>query len=126
MKKIISILCAAAIVVSLFALAGCGGSKEIPADSVYIGTWKAVRAEIMGEEASLEEELEGGDWVFTLKADGTIEQTYDGKTESGVWSITDKGVKAKIDGAKSSIKFTYEDNQLVTKIIANIYFEKQS
>lgn len=116
----------AALVVSLFALVGCGGKKEIPADSIYIGTWKAVRAEIMGEEASLEDELEGGDWIFTLKADGTVEQTYEGKTETGVWSITEDGVKVKIEGSKKSLKFTYEDNQLVTKIIANLYFEKQS
>ena len=125
MKRIIAVLCVAALAVSLLALAGCGSSKEIPADSVYIGTWKAVRAEIMGEEASLEDELDG-DWIFTLKADGTIEQTYEGGTDTGVWSITSKGIKVKIDGAKSAMKFTMENDELMTKIIANIYFAKQS
>ena len=33
MKKIISVLCILALAASLFALAGCGGTKEIPADS---------------------------------------------------------------------------------------------
>ena len=125
MKRIIAVLCVAALAVSLLALAGCGSSKEIPADSVYIGTWKAVRAEIMGEEASLADELDG-DWIFTLKADGTIEQTYEGGTDTGVWSITSKGIKVKIDGAKSAMKFTMENDELMTKIIANIYFAKQS
>ena len=125
MKKIFSILMVMAVAVSILALAGCGGSKEIPADSVYIGTWKAVRAELLGEEATLDEVLEG-EWIITLKADGTLEQNSESETSTGVWSITGNGIRVKIDGAKSAMKFTYKDNALSTKVAATFYFEKQS
>ena len=125
MKKFISILCVMAFAVSLLALAGCGGSKEIPADSPYIGTWKAVRAELMGEATDMSEVLEG-EWIITLNADGTaVEQSTD-ESGTGVWSITKDGVKAKLDGAKSSLKFTYENNELSTKLVATFFFQKQN
>ena len=126
MKKIISILCVMALAASLLALAGCGGSKEIPADSVYIGKWEAVRAEMMGQETTLEEALEGGKWIFTLNADGTAVEESDEETVNGVWSITKNGIKVKLDGASKAIKFTAQGDELVTKLVANIYFAKQN
>lgn len=125
MKKFISILCVMAFAVSLLALAGCGGSKEIPADSQYIGTWKAVRAELMGEKAEMSEVLDG-DWIITLKADGTAEQQSSDESGAGVWSITKNGIKVKLDDAKSAMKFTYENNELSSKLVATFFFEKQS
>ena len=126
MKKIISFLCVAALAVSLFALAGCGGSKEIPADSVYIGKWEAVRAEMLGQSTTLEEALEGGKWIFTLNADGTAVEESAEETVNGVWSITKDGIKVKLDGASKAIKFTAQGDELVTKLVASIYFAKQS
>ena len=125
MKKFISILCVMALAVSLLAMAGCG-SKEIPADSPYIGTWKAVRAELMGEETDVQEALEGGEWIITLKADGTVEQTSQDESSTGVWQITKKGIKVKFEDSKGSMKFNYENGQLTTKLVATFYFDKQS
>ena len=125
MKKFISILCVMAFAVSLLALAGCGGSKEIPADSPYIGTWKAVRAELLGEATDMAEVLEDGDWIITLKADGTVEQQSGSEAGTGVWTITKNGIKVKLDDAKSAMKFTYENNELSTKLVATFFFEKQ-
>ena len=125
MKKFISFLCVMAFAVSLLALAGCGGSKEIPADSPYIGTWKAVRAELMGEAAEMDEVLEG-EWIITLKADGTVEQQSTDESGTGVWSITKDGIKVKLDDAKSALKFTYANDELSTKMVATFFFQKQS
>ena len=125
MKKFISILCVMAFAVSLLALAGCGGSKEIPADSPYIGTWKAVRAELMGGATEMDEVLEG-EWIITLNADGTAEEQSTDESGIGVWSITKDGIKVKLDGAKSALKFTYENNELSTKMVATFFFQKQN
>ena len=128
MKKALAILCVIVLTLSLFTLAGCGSSKpgEIPADSPYIGTWEAVRAEALGEEADMNEVLEGKTWVLTLKADGTMEQSTGDELSTGVWSITSSGLNVKLDDAKKAMKFTMEGDELVTKVIATIYFAKQS
>ena len=129
MKKALSILFVMVLTLSLVALAGCGGSSkpgEIPADSPYIGTWEAVRAEMLGEATDMAEALEGDKWIITLKADGTVEETNGEEIETGVWSITDSGISMKIDGSKKAVKFTMQGDELTTKLVATIFFAKQS
>ena len=128
MKKVLALFFALALTLSLVSLAGCGSSKsgEIPADSPYIGTWEATRAELKGETADMNDFLEDGKWTITLNADGTVQQTSGTETETGVWSITNDGLSMKLDGAKKAVKFTAEGDELATKIIATIYFVKQS
>ena len=125
MKKIISVLCILALAASLFALAGCGGTKEIPADSAYIGTWEAVRAEMMGEETPMEEVLEGNDWFFDLKADGTAVERSGDDSETGTWWLTKDGIKVKIGDSKA-VKLTMEGDNLVIKMVAKVFFEKKA
>ncbi|MBQ6268120.1 MAG: hypothetical protein IJK64_10180 [Clostridia bacterium] len=124
MKKTLAILCALVIAVSFLALTGCG-SKEIPADSPYIGIWKATKATLKEEETDIAEVLDGKTWVFELNADGTAKVISGDEVSGGAWSITGKGFKVKLDDAKSSIKFTAEGDALYTKLIGvKIYFEK--
>lgn len=124
MKKTLAILCVLMIAVSFLALTGCG-SKEIPADCPYIGTWKATKATLKEEETDIAEVLDGKTWIFELNADGTAKVISGDETSGGVWSITKNGFKVKLDEAKSSIKFTAEGDALYTKLIGvKIFFEK--
>ena len=127
MKKTLAILCALLIALSCLALAGCGESKEVPADSPFIGKWEAVRAEMLGEATDMSEILEGGDWFFTLNADGTCVESSGEESEPGTWWATKDGIKLKIDGGKSTLKFFLDGENMVTKTLGvSVFFEKRT
>ena len=126
MKKAIAILCVLMLAATCcFVLAGCG-SKEIPADCPYIGTWKATKATFRGEEVSIGEILgEDGKMIITLRADGTADFSSSDETGAATWWLTGKGLKLKLDDAKSSMKFTAEGDTIFMKMLgASLYFEK--
>ena len=103
-------------------LAGCGSKGDIPADSPFIGTWKAVRATFKDEVMDVSEVLDK-DFIIILNQDGSASVDYE---ESGVgtWSLTDSG--AKIKGDDLNIKLKMEDGTLTTSVLGmTFYFDKQ-
>lgn len=127
MKKVLMILCAMVLSLSCFALAGCGsgGSGDAPpADSQYIGTWKAVSAEFKGEEADIDEVLNGQDFIITLNDDGTATVSSSDTNGDGTWSETDKGFK--VTGDDIDMEFEVTDGVGTFSILGvNLRFEKQ-
>ena len=122
MKKTLSILCALLILALCVSLAGCGNKGDIPADSPYIGTWKAVRATFKDEVMDVNEVLEK-DFIIILNQDGSASVDYD-ESGTGTWSLTDSG--AKIKGDDLNIKLKMEDGTLTTSVLGmTFYFEKQ-
>ena len=94
MKRILSLTLAGVLVLSLLALAACGGGNEKQdlSDSEYLGEWKADSMSL--EDAS--EEI-GDDWILTLNEDGTgTLEDGDDKSEF-TWQPTDGGFKTKGD-----------------------------
>lgn len=129
MKKTLAILCAVALAISCFAIIGCGGGSNespepIPADSQYIGTWKATGAEYKGEAQDIKEVL-SEDFTLVLNADGTAVMTYDEESACN-WAETDKGVKLS-GGDSKDLELEYVDGKLVTGIFGvNLLLEKQA
>ena len=142
MKKTFIIICIMLITVSSV-FAGCGKKKDENnetnsatenvntqnaaaslADSQYVGTWKAVRAEFGGKEVKVEEVMENG-FNVTFNADGTASVTSDDGDESaGNWTETSEGVSIK--GNEMDMTFKNADGSLVFELFgAHIYFEKQ-
>ena len=108
-------------------LSGCdnGGTAEIPEDSPYIGTWKAVSADFKGEEMPLEEAV-GDAFIITLNADATARIISDGADQPGTWKITGSGISVRVSDAKSDSKYTAKDDTLIlTMFGVNIHFAKQ-
>ncbi len=127
MKKMLAILCCAAIAVSCMLLAGCGGSGTADlSDSEYVGTWVAQTIDAFGKEETTEdvnEAIEGG-MSMTLNDDGTLVADFgEGEPINATWTETSDGFKTKGD-----IKLTFkaEDGGVTTNIVgANIHFVKQ-
>ncbi|MBR0414478.1 MAG: hypothetical protein IJI67_05375 [Clostridia bacterium] len=94
MKRTISLLCVCLLVLSCLALTGCDSkSAEIPADSPYVGTWTAVKAEVNGVETDMKEALDGDKFIIILNQDGTASVENTEETSSSFWKITDNGVE---------------------------------
>ena len=96
MKKYVSIILAALLVLSTLLLTACGGGSSNTEDlknSRYVGTWTTKGIEI-GEDS---EELEG-EWLLVLNEDGTgtlsgsVEGEED-KTSEFTWKLVDGGFK---------------------------------
>ncbi len=68
MKKHISVLLAALLVLSVLSLTSCGGGSKAEdlKDSKYVGTWMAQSISIGGSEEKLDQA-----WLLELKEDGT-------------------------------------------------------
>ena len=80
---------------------------------------------MMGEETPMEEVLEGNDWFFDLKADGTAVERSGDDSETGTWWLTKDGIKVKIGDSKA-VKLTMEGDNLVIKMVAKVFFEKKA
>ena len=135
MKKAFVVLCVMLMTVSCV-FCGCGKKKDeggsntatqstvaSVAESQYVGTWKAVKAELMGKEADLKEAL-GDDLTLTLNADGTCSLISADDESTGKWSETSDGVK--LDGKDLNTTLKSENGQLAIDLFGfHIYFEKQ-
>ena len=122
MNKTLSILCALLILALCVSMAGCGSKGDIPADSPYIGTWKAVRATVKVEVMDGNEVLEK-DFIIILNQDGSASVDYD-ESGKGTWSLTDSG--ARIKGDDLNIKLKMEDGTMTTSVLGmTFFFEKQ-
>ena len=111
MKKLLSLIIAALMVLSALALTSCGGgSTEDLSDSKYVGTWKATSLEVMDESGEIE-----GDIILTLNGDGTgtLTGADNGEEETSelTWELTDDGFKTK-GGAKMT--FTDDGDNIKT------------
>ena len=122
MKKTFSVISIMLVAIFCIIVTGCDNSSEIPADSKYIGTWEAVKAEFKGEEQDINEVLDGDKFIITLKNDGTVEVESD-ENNTGTWVIIKNGVKLKGD---TKLKLKENGDYLTTKILGmTLYFEKK-
>ena len=123
MKKLGIIAVALVLAITGVVFAACSKAPaEIPADSEYIGTWKALDISAANQSESADSALED-EWTITFNADGTYESTS-GETTKGTWSITDEGVKMTGD---TKLTLTKDGDKLATKVVgATITFEKQA
>ena len=109
------------MILSAFALAGCGGSGGggDVSNSKYVGTWKADSMSIKDVASESVEE----DWVLELKADGTGTLTADEEVSNFTWSLTDGGFSTKGD---LKVKFKDDGDNIKTNIIGvDLSFKKQ-
>ena len=135
MKKVFVILCVMLMTVSCV-FCGCGKKKEDDggtpaaqstaasvAESQYVGTWTAVKAELMGKEADLKEAL-GDELTLELNADGTASLKSSEEESTGNWSETSDGVK--LTGTDMNMTLKNENGQLAMDLLGfHVYFEKQ-
>ena len=138
MKKVFVILCVMLMTVSCVSC-GCGKQKEDDggtpaaqsaqntaasvAESQYVGTWTAVKAELMGKEADLKEAL-GDELTLELNADGTASLKSSEEESTGNWSETSEGVK--LTGTDMNMTLKNENGQLAIDLLGfRVYFDKQ-
>ena len=124
MKRILPIMLALIMAVSVLALTACGGGGSSSggdadlSDSKYVGTWKGIEMTYDGKTEPLDEE-----WVVTINGDGT--GTYDGD-EGAVnftWQPTDNGFKTSGD---TKLTFTDDGDNIRCKMpIGEIIFVKE-
>ena len=124
MKKFMNMLCSALLVLSCVVMLGCSSGKKDVSDSKYVGTWKAVSAEVMGQKMTIEEVLEGKEAILVLNGDGTGTMDADGESSKFTWVETSEGPKASGD-----VNITFKENEdglLVGDLMfAKLFFEKQ-
>ncbi len=108
-KKISVILCAVCLAAVCVLMTACGGGGKY-ADSKYLGKWKATKAEYMGMELSVEEIL-GGEFSFTLDADGKVTLKVVDEEEKGSWEEVDGGIQLEGDE-----EMTFKDEEGVLKL----------
>ena len=125
MKKYVSIILAALLVLSTLLLTACGGGSSDTEDlknSRYVGTWTAKGIAIGDDSENLDDEF-----LMVLNEDGT--GTLSGSTEGEdevsefTWKLVDGGFKCSGD-----VKTTFKDDgdNIKTKIIGvDLVFEKQ-
>ena len=93
------------------------------ANSKFVGTWKPVSIEFLGNKGDFESESR-----LDLKADGTAIMSSPGETEDErnafIWKETDYGVF--LDG-KHDFKLKYKDDTLYLKFLGvSIGYKKES
>ena len=86
MKKLLSVLVIMILTVSV--LSGCG-SKADMSDSEYLGTWEAVTCSYSDYVMDASEIL--GQYIITLRPDGSYEATFGEDVGEGTWEDTQNG-----------------------------------
>ncbi len=121
MKRIISTVLIAVMILSAIALTSCGGGskKEDLSDSKYVGTWKIAALEFQEESEDFDE-----DWTIEIKGDGTGQSIAQGETQDFTWEPTDDGFKTKGD---LKLDFTEDGDNIIADLFgARLVFERQS
>ncbi len=126
MKKIRAIMTCLLSVFLCVILVGCSGEKENKdvSNSKYVGTWKVVKIEAMGKEATAEEVF-GGDYIMELKSDGTYTIQSGSNTEEGTWTETASGPKVYAEGTKGAVYKANGDTLEIDMVIAKVQLKKQ-
>ena len=124
MKKIITVL--AALILCLSLLAGCGGGGGADSDDPNIGMWKATEGEMFGMTSPVEDFF-GSGFTMELKAKGKCSLNVDGSKANGTWSLDGdafyvKGGGLECNGYLKNGKIVLED---VLGMGLNLVFEKE-
>ena len=125
MKKALSTFLCVVLIVSCFALAGCG-SKKGTADlsgSKYVGTWVISNLSIMEENDSVTESDDLSKVTLTLLEDGTGHMDSPDEVSNFTWEEVDGGFKTSGD-----VKMTFKDegDGIVGKVIGvELHFVKK-
>ena len=122
MKKIFSLLLAAAL---LAGLAGCGGKNEAN-DDPNLGVWTAKTGEMLGITIDVTDMFDGG-FTIELKSGGKCALTVSGKKANGNWTLDNgafsvKGGGIDCKGRLENGKLTLED---VMDMGITLHFEKE-
>ena len=120
MKRTLSIVLAAIMILSAMALTACGGGgSEDLSDSKYVGTWKSVKL-ALGDETGDPD----FDCILTINGDGTGVLSAEGEEDSSfTWEPIEGGFKTKGD-----MKLTFKDdgdNIKANTLGVDLVFEKQ-
>ncbi|MGI6737325.1 MAG: lipocalin family protein [Anaerovoracaceae bacterium] len=99
MKKLLAAAACLVIGIGMMCLVGCGDKY---ADSPYVGTWKAVSAEVSGFEVSMK--TVGLEMTLTLEEDGSCTVDAGDNSGSGDWEETDSGFKVKDSSGDMNFK----------------------
>lgn len=126
MKKIRAIMTCLLSVFLCVILVGCSSEKENKdvSNSQYVGTWKVVKIEAMGKEATAEEVF-GGDYIMELKNDGTYTIQSGPNTDEGTWTETASGPKVYADGTKGAVYKVKDGIMEIDMVIAKVQLQKQ-
>ena len=121
MKRVLSVLCVAVLLVSMMALAGCG----------LDGTYKLVEANYQGQVLSSEMLTQAGlSGTLVIKGEvATLTTTTNGQTNTGTSKIDTKN-KMIIDSDGKSLPFTVDGKRIsmtvnVQSSAIQMTFEKQ-
>lgn len=123
MKKRMMLLLA--MILTIFALAGCGGEKTSPA----VGTWKATTVSVSGVSVDVDEYLKqsGNEDVkmeMVLNKDNSMSIDMAGQTGEGTWKLDGSTLTLTIDG--DSLDTTYEDGKITMDLSGvSMTLEKQ-
>lgn len=110
----------AAVLLSAFLLAGCGG-KDL-SNSKYVGKWNADKASVSGMEVSVSSFMD--EFSFDLKSDGSCTVKMDDESYTGTWDETDDGVE--IRDSSDTLDMTDKSGSLQIEYEgATITFEKE-
>ncbi len=124
MKKRVAVL-VLAVVMTVLALAGCGGKKG---DSPVVGTWKATAVEAMGVNVKVDEYLSqmgmsDMKMEMDIKSDGKFSMDLMGQQADGTWKYSGSTLTLTVDG--SDAKAEYKDGKITMEESgAKIIFEK--
>ena len=115
MKRVLGMAFALVVALSIFALAGCGGGKDM-SKSPYCGTWDAKTATAYGQTVDVATIMP--QFTVELKADGKASATVDTgngpETGNGTWEETANGVKVMDSENPDGLEFTADENGNLT------------
>ena len=122
MKKLLSVMLAAAMILSLAACGSSGGYDEKAEKDELVGTWKAVSAKYNGEDYDIPvitiEAREDGTFTFTVGESTPSEGTW--TNDNGSYTFTAIGLKK---GSISGGRLTLETEGMAEPM--SMVFEKQ-
>ena len=125
MKKTFSCFLCIVLIVTCFALAGCGSKKETAdlSGSRYLGTWVISSLSIMGESESVTESDDLSKVTLTLLEDGTGHMDSPDEVSSFTWEEVDGGFRTSGD---VRMNFKDEGDGIVGKVIGvELHFVKK-
>lgn len=125
MKKHVAVLMLA-VVMTVLALAGCGGKKS---DAPVVGDWKMTKVETMGVSMGVDEYLEAagmGDMKMemTIKDNGKFSMDLMGESGDGTWKYEEP--KLSLSDGSDTVDAEYKDGVITLSMSGvDMIFEKK-
>lgn len=125
MKKRVAVLMLA-VVMTVLALAGCGGKKS---SAPVVGDWKMTKVEAMGVSMSVDEYLEAagmGDMKMemSIKDNGKFSMDVVGESGTGTWKYEEPTLT--LDDGTDSVTAEYKDGVITLSMSGvDMIFEKK-